>query len=182
MTEQIMVRTEEPGDCASVESLIKAAFADVRLSDHQEHNLVKRLRLSTAFIPELSLVAVASDQGIVLGHILLTRAQLLRGETSQPLALLALAPLSVHPDFQLRGIGSQLINAAHEKARRLGFGAIIVVGHADYYPRFGYRQAKDYGISFPFHVADECGMVVELKPGALCNYSGCVRYDPAFGL
>ena len=63
----------------------------------------------------------------------------------------------VHPDFQGQGIGGALIREAHEIARRLGHGSVVLLGHEGYYPRFGYEMCRDYGIRLPFEVPDENG-------------------------
>ncbi|MEL6865570.1 MAG: N-acetyltransferase, partial [Bacteroidota bacterium] len=93
---------------------------------------------------------------------------------------LALAPVSVHPDFQGKGIGGQLIEEAHRIARELDYGSIVLLGHADYYPRFGYRPIHQYNIKLPFEAPPENCMVVELKAGALEEVNGEVVYDAAF--
>ena len=94
---------------------------------------------------------------------------------------LALAPVAVLPAYQGNGIGGRLIRAAHEKAREMGFGSVILLGHPAFYPKFGYRPLKEFGIKLPFDVPDECCMAIELTEGALCSISGTVRYpDPFF--
>ena len=109
----VIIREEKPEDYEKVCRLIEAAFRDVEESDHTEHLLVKRLRNSEAYIPELSLVA-QTPQGEIVGHILLTKAQIVNNTRS--FEVLALAPLSVLPTFQRNSIGSRLIQRAHQKA------------------------------------------------------------------
>ena len=172
----ICIRQENQQDIKAVESLIKRAFAGLEFSDHTEHLLVTRLRKSEAFVPELSLVA-ESSQGII-GHILLTKI-IISGLAGQCPSL-AMAPVSVMPEFQNRGIGSRLINAGHRCAAEQGFESVVVLGHPGYYPKFGYRPASDFGISFPFDVPAAHCMVVELVAGALTAVSGQVVYPPEF--
>jgi predicted N-acetyltransferase YhbS len=174
---ELQIRTERPADFAGVEALIETAFADVMYSDHREHQLVASLRKSPAFIPDLSLVA--EQNGKIVGHILLTRAQIQHGQ--QAVEILALAPVSVLPDFQNQGIGSKLIEEAHRRASSSGFIAIALLGHAAYYPRFGYRPAASYGLRFPFEAPDENCMLLELEEGALDGITGTVKYAEAFG-
>ena len=93
---------------------------------------------------------------------------------------LALAPVAVLPEFQRQGIGSALIREAHRRAADSGYRSAVVLGHKDYYPRFGYRKAADFGIAFPFGLPQECCMAVELLPGGLEGVSGTVRYPRPF--
>jgi predicted N-acetyltransferase YhbS len=138
--------------------------------------LVKRLRNSDAFIPELSLVAEVESK--IVGHILLTR--LLIHSQEDMVESLSLAPVSVRPEFQGKGVGSKLINHAHEIAIDLGFGSVILVGHENYYPRFGYRPINEYGISLPFDAPPENCMILELQDGALNGISGKAEFAPEF--
>ena len=172
----IQIRQEEERDYPAVKALIQAAFAAEPYSDQKEHLLVERLRRGLTFVPELSLVA--EEAGKIVGHILLSLVAINDGTSEFP--ALALAPVSVHPEWQRRGIGGQLIEAAHQKARAMGYKAVILLGHADYYPRFGYQQLGDYGITLPFEAPPENCMVLELEAGALRGVSGQVVYPPAF--
>lgn len=170
----LTIRQENYNDYNAVETLIEAAFRNETYSDKQEHHLVNRLRRSAAFVPELSLVAEAD--GKVLGHILLTR--ILIGEHNKSLAL---APLSVLPEYQKQGIGSRLINEAHRIAYQLGYTSVVVLGHPEYYPRFGFKNLSDFGIRLPFDgLPDNVCMVIELAPHALDNVKGVVKYAPEF--
>ena len=154
------IREEGLQDHKAIDHLIYQAFKDVPESDNSEHVLVRRLRKSMAFIPDLALVAISND--LVVGHILLTEIHLVSEENAIP--ALALAPVSVLPQFQKKGIGSSLIKKAHERAKYLGFPLIALVGHKDYYPKFGYELASKYNIQFPFDVPDENCMVLLLDP------------------
>ncbi|MBI3098214.1 MAG: N-acetyltransferase [Planctomycetes bacterium] len=93
---------------------------------------------------------------------------------------LALAPMAVRPGFQRRGIGSDLVRAGLDRASALGHRIVIVLGHPEYYPRFGFRPARPLGIEPPFLVRDEVFMALELFPGALDGVRGTVRYPPVF--
>ena len=179
MNTPITIRQELPQDRASVYNLIREAFAAVEESDHSEQDLVERLRHSSSFIPELSLVA-ETGQGEVVGHILLTRIHIING--TQMFPSLAVAPLSVLPSWQRQGIGSTLIREAHRRATALGYGSAVLLGHSGYYPRFGYQPACRFGIRFPFEAPADCCMAVELLPGGLKGVQGRVEYDPAFGI
>lgn len=172
----LLIRTERKQDYKVVRALIREAFLDEEFSDNQEHHLVARLRESSAFIPELSLVAESNN--IIVGHILLTKVRVINADKT--FDSLALAPVSVLPDYQGRGIGSALITKAHEIAVRLGFHSVMLIGHSGYYPKFAYKPAHIFGIKFPFNVPAENCMALELQPGSLKNVSGTVKYPKEF--
>jgi putative acetyltransferase len=93
---------------------------------------------------------------------------------------LALAPMAVRPGLQKQGIGGRLIAAALDEARAVGAEAVIVLGHPDYYPRFGFSAALARNLASPF--SGEAFMALELLPGALTGKQGSVSYPMAFGL
>ena len=100
----------------------------------------------------------------------------------RPLSLpaLALAPMAVHPEFQSQGIGSRLVREGLERCRNLGHRIVVVVGHPEFYPRFGFTPARAKGLEAPFPVPDEAFMVTELVPGALDGVSGMIVYPAPF--
>jgi len=173
---EINIREENQADHDSVFKLIEHAFEKLALSDHREHFLVQRLRKSSAFVPELSMVAETG--GKIVGHILLTKLKIKDGQNE--FESLALAPVSVLPEYQGKGIGGMLIQEAHKKARDLGYKSIVLLGHEKYYPKFGYRQADNFGIELPFDVPKENCMVIELTENGLKGVSGTVGYPKEF--
>jgi len=174
----LIIRQEEQKDHPSVFSLIKEAFKNDEVSDHNEQLIVEALRKSKLFIPEFSLVAEINNK--IAGHILLTKISIKNG--NQQFISLALAPVSIAPNFQNQGIGSELIQKAHEIAKNAGYKSIVVLGHKDYYPKFGYQQAHKFGIDFPFEVPNENCMVLELIKNGLQGVTGLVEYPTAFYL
>lgn len=177
MADSVLIRPERESDYPSVRDVVRLAFRDMEESDHTEHLLVERLRRSEAYIPELSLVAEV-DGRTVVGHILLSEVKVVAEDRVR--RALAVAPLSVLPEFQGKGIGGMLIREAHRRAAESGYGAALLLGHKDYYPRFGYRKASLVGIRFPFDAPDECCMVAELVAGGLDGVQGTVCYPDAF--
>ncbi|EEL86966.1 N-acetyltransferase [Bacillus cereus] len=171
----VTIRQEQKNDYSKTEEVVKQAFLNEEFSDKTEHELVKRIRKCDAFIPELSLVAV--DEGIV-GHILLSKISIEQDGTS--VESLALAPVSVARGHQKKGIGGKLIGAALEKAKELGYGSVVVLGHPEYYPKFGFKKTSDWNIKAPFEVPDEVFMVMELRENALQGVEGVVQYSSAF--
>ncbi|SHL21259.1 Predicted N-acetyltransferase YhbS [Chitinophaga jiangningensis] len=174
---QLHIRPETSNDYNAVFDLVEDAFKNEAKSDHQEQFLVERLRKSAAFMPQLSLVAEADGQ--LVGYILLTKIKIVNDKATAFEAL-ALAPVAVLQRYQGKGIGAALIQAAHLEAQALDYKAIVLLGHADYYPKFGYRKASEYGIRLPFDVPDENCMVIELATGALQGVTGTVEYPAAF--
>lgn len=175
----LTIRQEEEKDYKKVSELTEDAFRTMEHSDHQEHFLVERLRKSDAFIPELSLVAETED-GIIAGHILFTKIKIENNEGS--FGSLALAPVSVKPEFQNQGIGGQLILSGHLIAQELGYESVILIGHEAYYPKFGYEKTSNFGIYFPFDIPEENGMAIELVKDGLKNVTGIVKYPKEFGI
>lgn len=167
------IRQEKHGDHEEIYKVVKEAFAGTGQSDGNEQELVDALRNSPSFVPELSLVA--AEDGKIVGHILFTKAYV--GSHT----VLALAPLSVLPAYQRRGIGLALIAEGHRIARELGHEYAVVLGHSGYYPKAGYVPACTYGIKAPFEVSDENFMAVKLMEGA-GRLDGVIKYDEAFGI
>jgi predicted N-acetyltransferase YhbS len=168
------IRQEQVADYEFTENVVKLAFANAEHSDKKEHELVSRIRKFSSFIPELSLVATNKDNGSILGHILLSRIKISKAES------LALAPVSVLPEYQNEGIGGSLIYGALKKAKDLGYNSVVVLGHPEYYPRFGFKKASLWGIKAPFEVPDEAFMAIELRDSALRGISGVVEYPGVF--
>lgn len=167
------IRTEKVSDYLETEEVIRQAFLEAEHTNGKEWLLVKKLRSSASFTKELSIVAIYEDE--VIGHILFTPVDIdsSSGENFQSLAL---APVSVLPKFQGQGIGGQLIEYGHSIAKKLGFKSVIVLGHAEYYPRFGYQRASGWNIKAPFEIPDEVFMAKELVPRGLDSISGTVEY------
>lgn len=170
----MLIRQETADDYNAVYNLIRDAFAGAEHSDGTEQDLVEALRKNReAFIPELSLVA--EDNGVIDGHILFTRMKV--GNDT----VLALAPLSVKPEYQRRGIGIALIREGHRIAKELGYGYSVVLGSEAYYPKAGYRPAEDFSIEIPEGIPPQNYMAIQLLPQAK-SICGKVKYAPEFGM
>lgn len=113
-----------------------------------------------------------------MGYILLTKVGI--ESKNKTTISSAVAPLAILPEYQNRGIGGRLLKEAHKRAAALGYETAVLLEHKDYYPRFGYRKAADYGIKFPFDVPSEYCQVIELIPNALKSTKGIVRYPDIF--
>jgi len=169
---EFIIRQEMHGDHAEVYGLTKAAFAEAEHCDGDEQDLVERLRKSDAFIPELSLVAQNADNKII-GHIMFTKI------TIGGFDAICLGPVSVLPEFKRQGVGSALIQRGHEIAVGMRYNICLLVGYAEYYPRFGYEIASKYGITQPYPAPDECVMVKFLSDVGR-NITGAAVFPPEF--
>ncbi|HPO57243.1 MAG TPA: N-acetyltransferase [Anaerolineaceae bacterium] len=166
-----LIRPETDADRTAIAHVHRLAFGG-----EAEAGLVEAVRGSDGFIPGLSLVAEYGGQ--MIGHILLSRIHIETGEGS--VDALSLAPLAVLPGYQRQGVGSALVRRALEEARRQGHAAVLVLGHADYYPRFGFSAGKAAGVACPFGDAGPHWMALELVSGALEGVRGRAVYPPAF--
>jgi putative acetyltransferase len=167
----MMVRPESPQDYTAIDEVNRAAFGQ-----DNEARLVARLRESAGFDPGLSLVAVRD--GVIVGHILFS--PIVIASEADEVPALALAPIAVLPARQREGIGSQLVREGLAACRQAGHPIVIVVGHPDYYPRFGFTRAGPLGLRAPLPVPDEAFMALALVPGELDGVRGTVRYPPPF--
>lgn len=162
-------RLEEPADIPAIHAVTAAAFPT-----EDEALLVDALREDPEAWVDLSVVTLDEDDQVV-GHALLTRCTV-GGEPA-----LALAPCSVLPDRQRTGAGAAAIDTALATARERGENLVVVLGHADYYPRFGFSPASEIGVTAPFEVPDEAFLTLILDP-ELSVPSGVVHYPAAFGV
>ena len=164
-----MIRAETADDYAAVRQVNERAFGRP-----DEARLVDRLR--TVADPQISLVAVS--QGQVVGHIFFSPVSIELNDSGA--VTLGLAPMAVLPEHQKQGIGSQLVRAGLQECQRIGCQVVVVLGHPDYYPRFGFVPAKQKGLTCEYPVPAEVFMVAELTPGALAGLRGLVKYHPEF--
>lgn len=164
------IRQEQKSDHKKVYEINKMAF-----NQENESMLIEKIRAGDSFVPELSLVAEL--EGEIVGHILFSKIKMV-GEAEYE--SLALGPMAVVPKHQKQGIGGKLIINGLEIAKKLGFQSVIVVGHKDYYPRFGFEKASLWGIKCPFEVPDEAFMAIELVENSLKNKAGTVQYPKEF--
>ena len=163
-----VVRSEAPADQDAIRRVNRAAFATAA-----EAQLVDALRAQAD--PFFSLVAELDGEPV--GHIAFSPVEL---DAVRSLKLVGLGPMAVLPERQRQGIGSALVHAGCAQCREAGAVAVVVLGHPQFYPRFGFVPARRFGIDCEYEVPDEAFMLLELVPGALSGRSGRVRYHPAF--
>lgn len=161
------LRSESPADLADIRAVNELAFGGTG-----EANAIDALRERG----QIAISLVAEVEARVVGHSLFSPVTLVSAEGT--LSGLGLAPLAVLPEFQRRGLGSQLTRAGLVECRRLQCKFVVVLGHSDYYPRFGFEPASKYGLRCEWAAPDPAFMVIELHPGALTNRAGLVKYQP----
>jgi putative acetyltransferase len=162
------IRDERPTDLGAIRAVNLAAF-----DRREEADLVDALRMRAAPIVSM----VAEVEGAIAGHIMFSPVTI---EGRVDAGIMGLAPMAVVPARQRRGIGSALVRAGLERCREIGCRALVVLGHAAYYPRFGFVPASRFGIRCEYDVRDDVFMAIELAPGALGRTGGVVRYHAAF--
>ncbi|MER5205460.1 bifunctional class I SAM-dependent methyltransferase/N-acetyltransferase [Streptomyces sp. NPDC002825] len=167
-------RPETAADAAAIRQVVATAFGSEAEPSATEADLVEALRLDEAWLPGLSYVAEAPD-GTVAAHALITRCLV----DGAPAA--ALAPVSVAPAHQRTGAGQAVVRAVLDAARLRGEPLVLVLGHPEYYPRFGFVRASEYGIRPGFEVPDEAMMALVLD-GSVPVPPGTLAYPAPFGV
>ncbi|MDR2515972.1 MAG: N-acetyltransferase [Spirochaetaceae bacterium] len=175
--ETITVRPETPDDYFTVECVVREAFLDAPHADGTEALLARKLRDRPSFVRSLDYVAVI--EGAVAGNIMYSMCDII-GATGERWEALTLAPLSVLPRFQRRGVGSLLVRYTLDAARKAGFRAVLLYGHETYYPRFGFSPAARYGITTAGGDNFDAFMALPLHDGALDGVRGRYIYDAVF--
>ena len=165
----MIIRKEKDSDKEKIWKVNAEAF-----ETEEEANLVDVIRDSG--ISFISLVAEEDEE--IVGHILFTPVELIGDDSG--LKLMGLAPMAVLSKLQKKGIGSQLVKIGIENCSAQGYDAIVVLGHPEYYPRFGFVPSVKYGIKSEYDVPDEVFMVLELKESSLKDKNGIIKYHAAF--
>jgi putative acetyltransferase len=161
----VEIRPEEPADVEAIREVNRRAFGQ-----DQEGRIVDALRANGAVL--ISLVAV--EQGRIVGHILYSLARI--GD----LGGAALGPMAVAPEAQRRGIGTRLVEAGNTFLASSGCPFVVVVGHPEFYPRFGFTPARARGITCKWDVPDDVFMVLVLDEARMKGVTGAVAYRPEF--
>lgn len=163
-----LIRQEYGDDFEDIRNVIEEAF-----NQPDEADLVEALRDSGEVL--ISLVAV--EDHTLVGHIMFSCASIDGSDAK----IAGLAPIAVEPEYQNNGIGSLLVQEGLDECLSLGYDAVMVLGSGDYYPRFGFKPASDYGITCPWDdIPPENFMILELHAGALDGVTGTARYAQAF--
>ena len=163
------IRSEQPSDYPGIAEVILQAF-----EQDNEVRLVQEIRKRDRYIPNLSLVAEVND--VIIGHILFSYIDLVNDVTYK---VLGLAPLAVRLQFQKQGIGSALVREGLTRANVMEESIAIVLGHSQFYNRFGFKPSVSYDIESPFPVPENFFMVKPLN-SYQNTQRGKVVYPPAF--
>ncbi|OPZ77228.1 MAG: Acetyltransferase (GNAT) family protein [Alphaproteobacteria bacterium ADurb.Bin438] len=173
----MFIRKENENDYQAIRTLIKQVFAGVA-----EANLVDEVRETKGFISELSLVF--EKDGQIIGHVLFSPVTIKtfrpeKQEIANTKKYLAITPLSVASEYQNQGIGKSLIDFGIDKAKSLGFNAIIAFGDAEFYHEFGFKPSYTWDLFPPFEVDDKENVLgLEFEMGALLD--GIIEFPPEF--
>lgn len=165
----ITIRLEEIEDQKGIRRVNELAFDQA-----MEADLVDALRTNAH--PHISLVAI--DEERIVGHIFFSPVSI--ESESSTFTAMGLAPMSVLPEFQRQGVGSRLVDEGLKNCRKLGHSVVVVLGHPNYYPRFGFIPAHLKGLRSEYDVPDDTFMVLELNENALAGRRGLVKYHPEF--
>ena len=165
----MIIRPEKPEDHEGIRDINMKAF-----ETEAEANLVEALRKSGVHLISL----VAEEKGTLVGHILFSPVSLEGNPGAPPMA--GLAPMAVLPERQRQGIGSRLIKEGLEYCSRAGYAAVVVLGHPDYYSRFGFVPSITFNLRSAYDVPEEVFMINVLLDSALNGLSGTVKYHQAF--
>lgn len=173
----ISIRLEKENDYRDVEYLTREAFWNLYKPGCDEHLIIHKIRKVPAFIKELSFIACDNDR--IVGNIIYSKAKVINDENKE-FEVLCMGPIGVLPSYHRQGIGSLLMNYSVEKAKQLGHKAVIIFGNPEYYHRFGFINAKEYGIQTSSGENFEALMALELYDGGLSGISGKFYEDGAF--
>lgn len=175
----MILRLETENDYFETENLTREAFWNVYRPGCNEHLVLHELRMKESFIPELTYVA---EEDLIVGHIVYSKLFYGKGREMSN-TVIGFGPVSVHPAYQNKGIGSKLIHYTMKKAKDLGYKAIIITGNPEYYHAFGFRSASQYGIFLPGTSKDEEAeffMSYEIEKGYLEKHKGIYDFDSCF--
>ncbi|MFO7942837.1 MAG: N-acetyltransferase [Anaerolineales bacterium] len=171
---QVQIRRSIHSDLQPISDTVSAAFNESQQEEKENANLVLDSLADPTAKPFLSLVAFAED--LIVGYILFTKVQIMN--SVQDVSASILAPLAVMPAYQNLGIGGLLVNEGIKQLKEMEFDLVFVLGHPNYYPKFGFIPAGKEGFEAPFPIPQEhagAWMVKELKPGIIENTSGKVK-------
>ncbi len=168
MDQVISVRSETEADQETIKNINDAAFGN-----DAEGKLVDALRSGGFVVSSL----VAESNGAIVGHILFSRLTI--STSARPMSAVSLAPMAVLPEFQRQGIGSLLVKHGLEECRKARHKIVVVLGHPEFYPRFGFSAELAEQLESPFG-GGAAWMALELTPNALSGVRGNVEYAPPF--
>ncbi len=160
-------------DYYEIKYLAKRSFWNLNMPGCDEHYLVHRLFNDANYVPSLSLLAKLDNK--IVGFILYTKCRL---ETKNgDIDVLTFGPLCVDPEYQRKGIGKTLLLESIKLAKLTDYPAIFICGVPTYYPKFGFKEAKEFGVTMPDGSNFDAFMGYELKEGSMKDIAGKF-YEP----
>jgi predicted N-acetyltransferase YhbS len=173
----LIIRKTSEKEFFLTENLTREAFWNIYKPGCDEHFVLHNIRKSSCYISELDLVALFENK--IIGHVISTKARVV-DRLDHEIEILCLGPLSVLPEIQKNGVGAALMKESILTAKDLGYPGIILFGNPDYYHRFGFRNAEEYGITTKDGQNFEPFMALELKNNGLANVRGKFFEDSVF--
>jgi predicted N-acetyltransferase YhbS len=164
-------------DFEESEILTREAFWDIYKPGCDEHYVLHRIRKSKCYIGELDIVAVEGEK--IIGHIICTKARVFDSKNNEHLVL-CVGPFSIMNNYQRKGYGSRLMEYCIKKSRELGYPGMILFGNPDYYHRFGFRNAIEFGIKTKEGMNFEPFMAKELQKDGLKEIQGKFYEDESY--
>jgi len=168
---QVEIKREKPTDREEIDLLFRLVFEPDGVSP-----LIKRMRESDIYIPELSRVARINDS--IIGIIMYTKGEIVRGRKHTP--VIVLSSLAVLPSYQGFGVGGELILNSFDKARRMGLNAVLTFGQEDYFSKFGFSASNNYEITTNLGIPDEEFLAIELEESSLKDARGYLKNHAVF--
>jgi predicted N-acetyltransferase YhbS len=174
---EVNFRTATEQDFHKSEDLTRESFWDLYRPGCVEHLILHKIRESACYIEELDLVALFG--GEIIGHIICSKAKVIDSRNPEHVVL-CVGPFAVLPAYQKKGYGSMLMEFCITRAKDLGYSGMILFGNPDYYHRFGFRNAAEYGITTKDGINMEPFMAKELREGGWKGISGKFFEDGSF--
>ena len=166
----LSIEPEKESEYPLIYELVKSAFETAQNAEGDEHDYVNQLRKTDNYIPELSFTV--KDKTRIIGHIMLTRMSIDRGNIK--LEALLLSPVCVQLEYRNMGIGSKLIEFALSKAKGMGFKAVFLVGDSPLYAKLGFISIVNFRIKTSNPIPEEYALAMELEKGYLGVKGGMV--------
>ena len=177
---QIKIRAEQPDDYRAILRLTYEAFQTLHYPGRRrvdEHFLIHLLQGSEFVIPELRFVA--EYDGSIVGHIIYAKSKILCADGTER-ETVTFGPLSVLPQYHKQGVGAALVAHSMREARLMGIGAVVIEGVPAYYPKLGFRRAREFGVTQKDGTAPDPLMAYELQQGYLAGGGIIVFLPPEY--